>query len=147
MIKKQQEYKALVSSDFKWENLTEAQKELFEDEMLFETGPFETGSPGCSWYCATGPTDFTATSELKASKFSNYIAENIHDFDLKTAWVEGSDGYGKKEEISFEFNLFEQLKVTHLEIYNGYAKIKNRGKTIPESKNLHFISITNFQDI
>jgi hypothetical protein len=102
--------------------LTDEQRILFENELLYETGPYFTGELGCSWYCAAGPSKITSTSQLNSSKTNNYKPENIHDFDLRTAWVEGKSNYGVGEEIIIEFKLFPNLKVTHIDIFNGYSK-------------------------
>ena len=48
--------------------------------------------------------------------------KNAHDFDLRTAWIEGKPDYGIGEEISIEFELSANLKVTHIDIFNGYCK-------------------------
>ncbi len=95
---------------------------LMEHEMLFYNDGFTTEEEGCSWYCAGGPSEIFASSSLNAQGKNTYDADKVHDFSLKTAWVEGKPGLGIGEEITFEFQMTEALKVTTLEIYNGYCK-------------------------
>jgi len=101
---------------------------LMENEMHFYNDAFSTSEEGCSWYCAGGPSEITATSSLKSQGKNSYKAENLHDFTLKTAWVEGQPGLGIGEEVTFEFKMNKVLKVTTLEIYNGYCKNLNTWK-------------------
>jgi len=130
------EYHNIVDKDIPFDSLSNRQKLLLEDELLYEAGPYFTGTMGCSWYCATGPKELTATSELDSNKTSNYKADNSHDFDLRTAWVEGKPDYGIGEEIKIEFKLFADLKVTHVEIYNGYCKNEKSWKENSRVKTL-----------
>ncbi len=96
--------------------------------MFYAAGPYSTGELGCSWYCATGPTGLNSTSELDSTKLTSYKPKNAHDFDLRTAWIEGKPDYGIGEEIGIDFKLTSNLKVTHLEIYNGYCKSEKAWK-------------------
>ncbi|WPP49347.1 NADase-type glycan-binding domain-containing protein [Catalinimonas niigatensis] len=105
-----------------YQQLSAAEKKIYGDEILLSEGPFYTGPLGCSWYCATGPERINASSELDSSRVANYVASNMHDFDLQTAWVEGKKDEGKGEFITFEFNLQSRLKLTTLVIFNGYSK-------------------------
>lgn len=116
------EYNRIIDEKIPYESLTEQQKTLFENELLHSEGPYFTGELGCSWYCATGPSSLTSTSQLDSTKTINYKPENAHDFDLRTSWVEGREDYGIGEEIKIEFNLSSNLKVTHVNIFNGYSK-------------------------
>ena len=76
---------------------------------------------GCSWYCAGGPDKITASSVLPPNNNLDYVPDNIHDFSLRTAWVEGKDGYGIGESITFRFAK-NSPPVTAVEIFNGYMK-------------------------
>lgn len=70
------------------------------------------------------PQGFASSSKLISNKVSSYETENIHDFDLRTAWVEGDTNYGigEKIEIDFNFGKVGILRLTELIIYNGYSK-------------------------
>lgn len=116
------EYHEIVKNETPYEALTDAQKKLFEDELKHAVGPYSTEPLGCSWYCAGGPSGLTSTSNLESAKAISYKADNAHDFDLTTAWIEGKDDYGIGEELNIEFDLLPNLKVTHINIYNGYSK-------------------------
>jgi len=116
------EYNQIIDEKIPYDSLTAQQKTLFEDELLHSEGPYFTGELGCSWYCATGPSRLTSTSQLDSTQIIHYKPENAHDFDLRTAWVEGREDYGIGEEIEIEFKLSSNLKVTHIDIFNGYSK-------------------------
>ena len=130
-------YQELIKSDTPFENMSKEDQSIVMDELRFEVGPFYSGIVGCSWYCATGPSAYEASSALSASRVSNYAAANIHDFDLQTAWVEGKEDYGIGEEIDIRFDkLGEHLKVTHIEINNGYCKSEKAWKENSRVKKL-----------
>ncbi|MDW3650313.1 MAG: hypothetical protein R8P61_24780 [Bacteroidia bacterium] len=132
-------YQKLLKSDIPFANRSEEEQNILMDELKFEAGPFYSGVLGCSWYCATGPSAYKASSELTASRVSTYAAANIHDFDLQTAWVEGKKDYGIGEEIDIRFDhLGDRLKVTHLEIHNGYCKSEKAWKENSRVKQMAF---------
>lgn len=130
------EYQRIVDEDIPYEKLTAHQRYLFENEMMYELGPYSTAEFGCSWYCATEPKGFSSTSQLDPSGVATYGPSNIHDFDLRTAWVEGKSGFGISESVSIEFLLTKQLFVTHIEIYNGYCKSESAWKDNSRVKTL-----------
>lgn len=116
------DFNDIVEKKVKYDRSSSYHRFLMENEMMFYNDGFSTGEEGCSWYCAGGPSGIFASSTLKSQGSNAYEATNIHDFTLKTAWVEGESGLGIGEEIVFEFQMPETLKVTTLEIYNGYCK-------------------------
>ncbi|WP_107037755.1 NADase-type glycan-binding domain-containing protein [Brumimicrobium mesophilum] len=116
------EYNQILLDEIPYHSLTSRQKTLFENELLHSEGPYFTGELGCSWYCAVGPLSVTSTSQLDSTQIINYKPENAHDFDLRTAWVEGREDFGIGEKIEFEFKLSSHLKLTHIDIFNGYSK-------------------------
>ncbi len=69
------------------------------------------------------------SSWLKSNKGINYGIENIGDFNLKTAWVEGGLGYGIGEYFKFaiifdpgtQYGSSGQFNGI-LELFNGYCK-------------------------
>ncbi len=119
----------LSQSDIPYSDLSEADQEIIHSsELEMMIGPFGTEPAGCSWYCAASKDTLTATSYLPESRVSTYLPTNAHDFDLKTAWVEGEEGYGIGEEIHVAFNLGARLAWTHVIIYNGYCKSEQAWK-------------------
>jgi hypothetical protein len=103
-------------------HLTERQIEIWENEEKYsKEDHLDVSSWGCSWYCGGGPDSIFANSTLSPNKNLDYKADNIHDFSLRTAWVEGIKGYGIGERITFRF-LKQSPPVTTVEIYNGYMK-------------------------
>lgn len=109
-----------VNQEIKLENLTSEQRKLFNE---FEEGKgfWETVTGACSWYCGGGPKKQEASSCLSPQNGNTYAASNAHDYDLRTAWVEGVNGYGIGEYLEI---FFEPLspRVTEIIIYNGYFK-------------------------
>jgi hypothetical protein len=122
------EFNRIIDEKIPYDSLNDKQKILFEDELFYSTGPYFTGELGCSWYCATGPSSLVSTSQLDSTKVNTYKPENAHDFDLRTAWIEGRPDYGIGEEIKIEFRLSSNLKVTHIDIFNGYSKSEKAWK-------------------
>ncbi len=103
-----------------------------------ETRPqtiFYTGTMGDSWYDMGGPYKLSASSVLAPAPPNSYYPDNAHDFDLSTAWVEGNDGDGIGESLSFYFKA-NSPPVTEVHLYNGYVKTpqawqnNNRVKTL-----------------
>lgn len=104
------------------EHLTERQIEIYENEEAYlKEDHLDVSTWGCSWYCGGGPEDVFASSVLSPHKKLDYKAENAHDFSLRTAWVEGVEGYGIGENITFKFARMSP-PVTAVEIFNGYMK-------------------------
>ena len=103
-------------------HLTPQQLEIYEhEEEYVDEDHLQVGPLGCSWYCGGGPSDIRSSSHLKPIQNFNYVAENIHDFTLRTAWVEGKSGNGIGESVLFVFEE-DSPPVTTVEIYNGYMK-------------------------
>lgn len=132
----QQQYEKLLQQEKPYREMTEQEQTLMHRELEFELGPFSTDPAGCSWYCASGPQNIEVSSRLDSSKYANYEALNLHDFDLKTAWVEGKSDYGIGEEILMEIPVSAPLKLTHLIIYNGYCKNEKTWKANSRVKTL-----------
>lgn len=78
---------------------------------------------GCSWYCGGGPMQVTASSSLKPQGKISYEAKNAHDLSYETAWVEGKNGYGEGEYLSYYFGE-NSPRITEIIIVNGYVKSK-----------------------
>ncbi len=107
-----------------------------DESAFFFQDQDENGNPigeamfmaGCNWYCGGNVQKITTSSALSPYKTNNYDGTNAHDFNLKTAWVEGKEDYGIGESISYSFN-FDQLPnytgklgINQLIIANGYGK-------------------------
>ena len=60
-------------------------------------------SPACSWYCGGVIDSINASSNLAETNGFTYIAENAHDFNHESVWVEGVDGNGIGEYIIYQF--------------------------------------------
>ncbi len=101
-----------------YENLSSAEKILI-DSMEMGGGPFTEF--GCSWYCGGEMYKVSSRSWLKGTGSVNYKPENIHDFNLFTAWVPDTvhGPIGKK--INFYFKPLSP-RVNEIIIYNGYIK-------------------------
>lgn len=76
---------------------------------------------GCSWYCGGGPYLITASSQLDSIDSIGYAPSNVHDLDYKTAWVEGANGKGIGEVLTYHFKM-NSPRITSLMIANGYVK-------------------------
>lgn len=85
---------------------------------------------GCNWYCGGTVSSISATSELATQSNNTYTAENTHDFDHNTAWIEGKEDYGVGESITYSIDFRKdkfyegQLGINKLIIANGYKKNK-----------------------
>jgi len=104
-----------------WKQLTESELEIvkFCDEIKEDVWDIVGG--GCSWYCGGGPKLVTASSSLTSQGVNSYEAINAHDLDYQNAWVEGVDGYGIGEFLTYEFAP-ESPRITEIIVANGYVK-------------------------
>lgn len=111
----------------KYSELTSAEKEFVDkysevfDESLESYWQTPPGGAGCSWYCAGGPSEVVASSELKSQGGLSYLAGHAHDFDYKNVWAEGVDGYGIGEYLLYRFSK-NSPRVTTVIIANGHVK-------------------------
>lgn len=79
---------------------------------------------GCSWYCGGSYKSVTVSSSLKSQKNNIYNKRSISDLNYKTAWVEGMEGDGVGEYITYEFPPLNP-RITKIIIANGYVKDRN----------------------
>lgn len=90
---------------------------------------------GCSWYCGGEAENATASSTLPDDGPYTYVANNAHDLSYATAWVEGVEGPGIGETLTYTFT-HECPRITKMYIHTGYTKdeitwIKNnRARTL-----------------
>lgn len=120
------------------QDILQLQADQQKDDSFFDYEDYEAPNKpigdliflkGCSWYCAGKVGSIKASSFLHSDDSSRtYLPQKSHDFDYKTAWVEGESGYGIGEWISYTFDysetpdLGEGLGVNKLLIANGYKK-------------------------
>lgn len=104
-----------------WEALTKE-----EEAVLDETKEsfWDVHGGACSWYCAGGPYSVTASSHLKSSGYVNYKGANAHDLSYRSVWVEGVDGDGIGEYLTYKFR-GGSPRVTQIIVVNGYVKNQN----------------------
>lgn len=107
------------SGDIKYGQLSEQDK-IMVDSLEMGYGPMTQGA-GCSWYCGGGPYKITSSSYLKDEGKITYLPDNIHDFDLFTAWVPDTLNGSIGKKINFHFKPFAP-RVNEIIIWNGYIK-------------------------
>ena len=61
------------------------------------------------------------TSTLQAN--SKYSSSNLFDNRKESAWVEGADGSGVNEQLTFE--VFQVVNIDAIQIWNGYQRSPN----------------------
>lgn len=115
-------YDAVQALDLPLDSLNDEQFALMMQEGKRESPPWSTATYGCSFYCGNGPEKLWASSFLRAGSSMAYPADLAHDFDLRTAWVEGVEGHGIGESIHMNIPLNPSVYVTRVLISNGYAK-------------------------
>ena len=86
------------------------EKQTIENE---DEAPFLYGSG-----CTEGPSSSGESSSLSSQGSSNYYSSNLHDWNPRTAWVEGKTDYGIGE--YFEVDL--PHGGNNIGIFNGYQK-------------------------
>lgn len=113
------QYAKINSGDTKYDFLSEPDKKMI-DSLEMGYGPMTQGV-GCSWYCGGGPYKITSSSYLKDEGKITYLPDNIHDFDLFTAWVPDNSNGSIGKKINFHFKPFVP-RVNEIIIWNGYIK-------------------------
>lgn len=122
------------------ENSMESQKQTQDLEVIkamqskkgmvtYETN-LENYKSNSIWRTITMPIgEGYSTSELEPQGKNDYFIENISDFDLSTAWIEGETGYGQGVQFGFKFNYLDNVKnggnrqfSGHINLFNGYCK-------------------------
>ncbi len=76
---------------------------------------------GCSWYCGAMYSKVSVSSHLANSDTIRYDEKSISDLNYYSAWVEGVEGHGIGETITFEFAPMHP-RITEIIIANGYVK-------------------------
>ena len=107
------------------QKLTELERkrldELINNERLEEhkMSWWDVSGMGCNWYCCGSIDTVIASSNLKNNGKITYIGSNAGDDNYETAWVEGVDGYGAGESVTFYIN---SGSVDEIIVSNGYVK-------------------------
>ena len=118
--------KLAIQSEENYDAMSDEEKAIVDLAERDEVLSHFYGS-GCSWYCGGWVESITASSSLS----NKYPAENAHDFSITTAWVEGVDGNGVGEWLTYSFS-GTCPRITHIAILNGYTKTaatwKNNGR-------------------
>ena len=121
-----------------YDNLSNAQKEFYENCDELEQGYWSILGVGCSWYCGGGEDTLSASSFLKSNyKNINYLPKNAHDLSYETAWVEGVEGYGISESLIYHFPPHNP-RITQIKIVNGYVKSEKAWRENSRVKQLKF---------
>lgn len=107
---------------------------------------------GAHWSDYGGPYAVRASSTLPSTKANQYVAGNVNDNSLKTAWVEGVKGSGEGEYLEFFFKN-KSPRVNTVVIINGYVKesqlwsANNRVKTMDMFINEKYYGTLQLKDI
>ncbi len=138
----EKKYRSLIdklsTEELNIDSLTTEQTNLLDKEMLFELPFNSVGDYGCSWYCGADlDSEIIGSSTLKPAGSINYQTQNIHDSDLATAWVEGVEGSGIGESVTFTM-LPNCPPITQISIYNGYCKSE---KTYEENNRVRMLNM------
>lgn len=113
-------WKQLKAEHRNYSQTTKSEDKTLElcDEM--HPPPWEVIGGGCSWYCAGDVDSIYASSSLPDQGIYSYQASNCHDLSYKTPWIEGADGYGIGESITYSFRA-ENPRITQIIITNGFV--------------------------
>lgn len=112
-------YAKMDVGELSYEKLAPKDK-AFIDSMEMGYGPMTDG-PGCSWYCGGLMYKVTADESLKNQGNISYKPDNIHDFNLFTAWVPDTINGVIGKKVNFHFMALSP-RVNKIYIYNGYIK-------------------------
>ena len=136
----------------KYADLTEEEQFLLDNQVETDESYWEIIGGGCSWYCAGGPKEITASSFLAPQGENDYSPENAHDLNYEYAWSEGADGYGIGEYLLYTFE-GASPRITEIKIVNGYVKTESAYKNNTRVKKLkvyyndEVLGILNLKDI
>lgn len=124
------------------ESETVAKADSEEEQLYLENSYFIDYQP-----------NINASSSKKNNGNISYDVKNIHDGNLDTAWINGSDDYGIGEFVEFIFNKSnESQTISFIDICNGNRKTKSlwdansRVKKIKLWENDEVYAILNLKD-
>lgn len=124
-----------INNETDFEKLSEEEKAIIENCSETKESSWEIIGSECSWYCGGGQDTNSASSYLKPFRGISYEANNIHDLNYKTAWIEGVPGYGIGESITYHFPP-QNPRITEIIIVNGYVKSEQTWKDNSRVKKL-----------
>ena len=119
----------LNAIDWQLYKLTEENKQFFEqinfDYKNINKSDLEyyyACTVGDDWYNAGRVDSIAASSFLKSNNPTiNYLPQNLHNCDYRTAWIEGVKDYGTGEYVTYYFRV-DNPRITEVIIANGYVK-------------------------
>lgn len=141
-----------LKSGKKYADLSQKEQEILDNQVESEESYWDIIGGGCSWYCAGGPKEVTASSFLKAQGEYDYSPENAHDLNYEYAWAEGATGNGIGEYLLYTFE-GPAPRITEIKVVNGYVKNEEAYKNNARVKKLkvyyndEVIGILNLKDI
>lgn len=124
-LKKCEEVLKKMSTESRnYEQATARELKILQNCEETKEFPWEIVGGGCSWYCGGYVDTIYASSHLAPQGKYNYESSNLHDWDYRTPWVEGAEGYGIGETITYEF-LASNPRITEIIIVNGFTLDEN----------------------
>ncbi len=124
-----------IRGGMKYADLNAEEQELLDNQVETEESYWDIIGGGCSWYCAGGPKEVSASSSLAPQGENDYSAENAHDLNYEYAWAEGVDGYGVGEHLVYTFE-GSCPRITEIKVVNGYVKSESAYKNNSRVKKL-----------
>jgi hypothetical protein len=118
--------KKMIAGNFGLQTFSAEDQRIYREvDAMYDSGPdqgyWDAVDGGCNWYCAGGPKEVRASSELKSQGENTYTAENAHDLSYKNAWAEGAPGPGIGEYLIYTF-VPSAPRITEIIVANGYLK-------------------------
>lgn len=141
-----------LKSGKKYADLNEDEQFLLDNQVETDESYWDIIGGGCSWYCAGGPKEISASSYLAPQGSNEYFPENAHDLNYEYAWAEGVAGYGIGEYLLYTFE-GSSPRITEIKVVNGYVKSESTFKNNSRVKKLkvyyndQVIGILNLKDI
>lgn len=141
-----------LKTGLKYADLSKEEQALLDNQVETEESYWDIIGGGCSWYCAGGPKEVSASSFLVAQGENEYYPENAHDLNYEYAWAEGVAGYGIGEYLLYTFE-GASPRITEIKVVNGAVlneetyKNNARVKKLKISYNDEVIAILNLKDI
>ncbi len=141
-----------IRSGKKYADLDEQEQFLLDHQDETMESYWDVIGGGCSWYCAGGPKEVSASSYLLPQGDKEYIPEFAHDLNYENVWSEGVEGDGIGEYLIYTFE-GASPRITAIKIVNGHVKSEvayqnnARAKKIKVYHNEQVIAILNLKDI
>ena len=141
-----------LKSGKKYADLSTQEQNLLDNQVETEESYWDIIGGGCSWYCAGGPKEVTASSFLAPQGANEYFPENAHDLSYEFVWAEGVKGNGIGEYLLYTFD-GAAPRITEIKVVNGYVKSEvayrnnARVKKLKVYYNNEVLGILNLKDI